>query len=322
MTRKAPRPRRRMRLAGAVTALTVALALCGCGLEPTGSTTTGSDGLLVTQGFGGQTVLNLSAPRTTGAHTVLGLLERNASITTSDGERDVASINGLSAVTVAGQPADWFFYVNGVEGRKHASVTKLHSGDQVWFDRHDGLAAENVKAVVGSFPEPFLNGYGGTRYPTRIECIHTPNATCTDVENELASFQIAAGVGCFECSEYNESLRVLVGPYASLTEDQAADELGDAPSTSGVYARFIDGGRKLELLNASGAVVQTLGAGTGLVAATRWDGQPPVWFITGTDAAGVSEAEQAFTQGTLDGHFAVAVVNDIAQPLPLTGGRK
>ena len=49
----------------------------------------------------------------------------------------------------------------------------------------------------------------------------------------------------------------------------------------------------------------------------RYRGQPPTWFVTGTDAAGVAAAVQAFNSQTLDGHFAVAVVNDAAIPLAL-----
>jgi hypothetical protein len=304
----------------AVTTVLVAALLCGCGLQSGTSTTAPRASLLVTQGFGAQSVLNSSTPKSVAGDTVLAMLERNATVAAPKAGRPVASINGLSAGSVGGQPTAWSFFVNGVGATKGAAATKLHSGDQVWWDRHDTAATKHIPAVVGSYPEPFLDGYGGQRYPTRIECTQTGAQACTQVLDQLATYGIPAGVGCFECSQYNLSLRVVVGPYATITADPAADELADGPSTSGVYARFTDGGHKLELLNGRGAVEQTFGAGTGLVAATRWHGEPPVWFVTGTDAAGVADAEQAFTAGTLDGHFAVAVVNDIADPLPLTPG--
>jgi hypothetical protein len=299
---------------------TAAALLCGCGLQAGTSATAPHASLLVTQSFGAQTVLSSSAPKVVAGDTVLGMLERNVTVAAPKGDRPVASIDGLAAGNVAGQPTAWSFYVNGVGATKGASVTKLHSGDQVWWDRHDTAAAKRIAAVVGSYPEPFLDGYGGQRYPTRIECTQTAAHACTAVLDQLATYGIPAGIGCFECSQYNLSLRVVVGPYATMTADPAADELADGPSTSGVYARFVDGGHKLELLNGRGIAKQTFGAGTGLVAATRWHGEPPVWFVTGTDAAGVAAAEQAFTAGTLDGHFAVAIVNDIAEPLPLAPG--
>jgi hypothetical protein len=322
MIGRRPTLTRNRRLVAALTTVLATVLLCGCGLEAGTGTTATHYSLLVTKGFGAQNVLNVSAPKTAGTNTVLGMLERNATVTAPKGGGPVASINGLAADSSGSQATGWSFYVNGVGSRKGAATTKLHNGDEVWWDRHDTAAAKTVAAVVGSYPDPFLGGYGGHRYPTRIECTQTKAADCTSVLDQLATYGIPAALGCFECSEYNLSLRVLVGPYATITADPAADELRDGPSTSGVYARFIDGGSKLELLNARGAVKQTFGAGTGLVAAARWHGEPPVWFITGTDAAGVADAEQAFTAGTLDGHFAVAVVNDIAEPLPLAPGSR
>ena len=62
--------------------------------------------------------------------------------------------------------------------------------------------------------------------------------------------------------------------------------------------------------------MRSAGAGAGLIAATRYMSQPPVWYVTGTDAAGVAAAVQAFDAGTLDDHFAIAVVDDVAIPLP------
>jgi hypothetical protein len=296
-------------------ALAVATTIAGCGLGP--GTAPAGDSLLVTQSFGAQTLVQTAKPKIVGADTVMRMLERNATVTTRYGGGFVESIDGQAGGSEAGQPADWFYYVNGVQAGRGAAATKLHSGDHVWWDRHVWSATQSIPAVVGSFPEPFLNGYGGKQYPTRVECTQTASKACTDVYNTIASFQIPVGAGCLDCAEYNQSLRILVGPFSTLVDDQTADQLRDGPSTTGVYARFIDGGHKLELLNQLGQVAKTLGAGTGLIAATRLDGAPPVWFVTGTDAAGVAAAEQAFNAGTLDGHFAVAVVNDIAQPLPL-----
>ena len=132
----------------------------------------------------------------------------------------------------------------------------------------------------------------------------------------FAGYNLIAALGCLLCSQYNLSLRVLVGPYATLQADPAADELARGVSASGVYARFGNHGRTLALLDKAGRVVRTAGPGSGLIAATRFMNQPPVWFVTGTDAAGVAAAVQAFDAGTLDQHFAVAVIGGAAIPLP------
>jgi hypothetical protein len=291
-------------------ALLAALAIGGCGLGAGSAPAHVS--LLVTQGFGAQTLVSENAPRISGADTVMRMLERNANVTTSYGGGFVQSINGLAG----GGGRDWFYYVNGVEASKGAAETKLHGGDHVWWDRHDWSATEDVPAVVGSFPEPFVDGYGGKRFPLRIECTQTTSKSCAAVEQVFAGYNIVASLGCLLCSEYNLSLRVLVGPYATFAADPAADLLARGVGASGVYARFVEHGSRLELLGQEGRVVRSAGAGAGLVAATRFMGQPPVWFVTGTDAAGVSAAVAAFNAATLDEHFAVAVIDGAAIPLP------
>ena len=291
-------------------AVLAALALAGCGLGAGSPPTHVS--LLVTQAFGAQTVVSDGAPKIVGADTVMRMLERNAKVSTIEGGGFVQSIAGLAG----GGGSDWFYYVNGVQAQKGAAETKLHSGDHVWWDRHDWSATENIPAVVGSFPEPFVDGYGGKRLPLRIECTQTASKSCAAVEQVFAGYKLLASLGCLLCSQYNLSLRVLVGPYATLTPDPAADQLADGVASSGVYARFEDHGTRLALRDQSGRVVRSAGAGAGLVAATRFRGQPPVWFVTGTDSAGVAAAVEAFDAGTLDGHFAVAVIAGAAIPLP------
>ena len=57
--------------------------------------------------------------------------------------------------------------------------------------------------------------------------------------------------------------------------------------------------------------------GSGLVAAVRHAGDPPVWIVTGTDDAGVAAGARAFQAGDLHDDFALAVANDIGIPLPV-----
>ena len=298
---------------GSAAALAAALALAGCGLGAGSKSTHVS--LLVTQGFGAQTLVSKPAPKIVGADTVMRMLERNANVSTRFGGGFVESIDGHSG---AGS-ADWYYYVNGVQAGRGAADTKLHSGDHVWWDRHDWSATESIPAVVGSFPEPFAHGHNGKRWPLMIECTKPRSQPCKGVENEFSGLGFVASLCALLCSQYNQSLPVLVGPYATLTPAPAALKLAGPASASGVYARFEDGGRRLALLDQSGRVVRTVGAGAGLVAATRYRGQPPTWFVTGTDEAGVAAAVQAFNTQTLQEHFAVAVVDDAAIPLPYAG---
>ena len=119
---------------------------------------------------------------------------------------------------------------------------------------------------------------------------------------------LPAGSGGVGNSMADETLRVLVGPWSRLRNaDESSDLIATGPRRSGVYARFTDDARALEVLDPRGRPAQTLGPGTGLVAATRFTTRTPVWFVTGTDAAGVRAAARAFGGQTLGQKLAVAV---------------
>ncbi len=311
------RPRIVAAAAAAAAAAVAGLLLAGCGLGP-GGTPSGVE-LTVTRDFGATSLSERSAPAIHGKDTAMRLLERNARVDTTFGGGFVASIDGLAGGREAGRPVDWFYYVNGIEASRGAAATLLHNGDHVWWDRHDWGAAMAVPAVVGAFPEPFLHGGGGKRLPVRIECIDPASSACGRVSHALTSRGIPAARGGLGLAEKDQSLRVLVGTWPRLRDDLAARRLETGPAASGVFARIAADGRSLVLLDARGGAVRTLGPGSGLVAATRYGGAPPVWLVTGTDDAGVASAARAFEPGALHDRFALAVAQDVGVPLPVAG---
>ena len=201
--------------------------------------------------------------------------------------------------------------VNGVAAD---DGTKVHGGDRVWADL--AAAPARTPAVVGSFPEPFLHGIDGKRLPVRIECADARGPACRQVGDRLASFEIPAARGGLQTARAPETLRVLVGPWTALRLDPAANALEHGPRASGVYARMAPDGRTIAVLTADGRTARTLGAGSGLVAATKRPDERPLWVVTGTDAAGVASAAQAFDEGTLEHRFALAVSEDLPVALP------
>jgi hypothetical protein len=247
------------------------------------------------------------------------LLQRNAKVTTRYGGAFVQSIDGIAGGTKGGHRVDWFFFVNGIESAKGAAATNVHPGDRIWFDRRDWTVAQQVPAVVGSYPEPFVHGSGGKRLPVRVECSDPGTPVCRDVQNRLVKLGVVAGIGTLSASRSVDTIRVVVGPWAKIGEDAAVRLLEKGPGVSGVFARFAGGGGQLEMLDPEGRVARTAGPGTGLVAALRVKGEEPVWTITGTDAAGVQAAARALEEGVLTDDYALAVVRDQGVALPVQG---
>jgi len=237
----------------------------------------------------------------------MSLLMRNASVTTRYGGGFVQSIDGSASAQQAGQPVDWFYYVNGVEGPRGAAETNVRPGDHIWWDRHDWSQTDSVPAVVGSFPEPFLNGLGGKRLPVRVECARPSSAPCLTVSARLQALGVLAARAAIGPAQETETLRVVVGPWSAAGRAPETATVGQGPSASGVYVRFAPGGGTLQVLDERGAVARTLTSGAGLVAATRTGENAPVWLVTGTDEAGVEEAARAFGASNLRDRFALAL---------------
>jgi hypothetical protein len=279
-----------------------ALAGCGLGAGPTPSAVE----LVVTSDFGARVLPATGPLKMNGQVTVMSLLTRNYRVATREAGGFVDSIDGLSGGQEAGAPVDWFYYVNGVEATKGAAATNVRSGDHIWWDRHAWSQAEGVPAVVGSFPEPFLNGIDGKRLPVRVECASIAGYACRTVAARLHALDVPAATAAITSAGAPESLRVLVAAWPSITNDPGAQSLERGPRASGVYARFSANGQTLTLLDQNGQPVETLRTGAGLIAATRHQEEPPLWLVTGTDGLGVQRAARAFDQGTLQDRCAVA----------------
>ena len=301
-----------------VLVLVLVLALAGCGLGA-GPTPHGVQ-LLVTRDFGARRLDLAKTPKVNGEETVMSLLLRNFAVKTRFGGGFVQSIDGLAGGEEGGEPVDWFYYVNGVEAPKGAAETNVHPGDHVWWDRHDWSQTDDVPAVVGSFPEPFLNGTEGKRLPVRVECESVSGYACRTVVARLRGLGVPAAIAAIGSGGEPETLRLLVGRWASVASDPGTQSIEHGPRASGVYARVAADGATLTLLDGNGRAVRTLSAGAGLIAATHREKEAPVWVVTGTDLAGLNAAARAFEASSLDDHFAVAVSATETVPLPVMNG--
>jgi Domain of unknown function (DUF4430) len=300
-------------------ALACALALLpGCGFGE-GDTASGDVTLTVTRDFGTERLGE--GPQEGGANgdTVMRQLQRSYRVGTRYGGGFVQDIDGVSGGREDGRQVDWFYYVNGIEMPVGSAERRLAGGERVWWDHHPWDAAQRIPAVVGSFPEPFLSGLEGKRFPVRLVCMTRAERSCDEVETRLSD----AGVRGISRAVYQQSggeqvVRVLVGTWADVRRDGITRRLERGPGASGVFARPSPSGSEIELLDSAGETVRTLGAGGGLVAATSVESQGPTWLVTGTDDVGVAAAAAALTEDRLRERFAVAIDagRDVSLPVP------
>jgi hypothetical protein len=300
----------------AVALLFAALAAAGCGLGP--GEDVGSVELTVSREFGSQPMLE-SSVEASESDTVMRVLEGEAEIETRYGGGFVKSVEGYAEGRRAGSPYDWFFFVDGVESPIGAADYDLRGGERIWWDYRNWEATNRVPAVVGSWPAPFTDGYGGRSHPVAVECEGGGRA-CADVRAALEAAGVEPAVGTPD-----GAIRVLVGPWAQVRADPAAALIEDGPEESGVFADFeqgsggqgVGGGFRLVALGLDGEPARDLGPEGGLVAATRRYEAPPVWVVTGGTRAAVQAAAGLLDPKLLRNHFAVAIEGEIAIPLPV-----
>jgi hypothetical protein len=306
-------------LALLATVLAAFLGACSIGA---GSSRSGGADLVVTRDFGARTIARGHEDPIRGSETVMRFLMRNANVDTRYSGRFVEAVNGTRSASEGGRRSDWFYYVNGIEADVGAADRDLAPGDRVWWDYHDWSAAMRVPAVVGSFPEPFLHGSDGKRFPVRIDCGQHSADVCDDVANRLERAGVDASTTAVGAATGKQVLRLVVGEWPEIRADGAANLLEGGPAKSGVYGRFgaaggEGGSYSLDLLDSGDRVTRTLGPGAGLVAATRFEEQQPTWIVTGTDPAGLASAVRLLDVRRLRNQFAVATDGSSTIPLPV-----
>ncbi len=298
-------------LAPALAALVVAALGAGCGFGA-GESSEGEATLTVTRDYGADELVEATREDPPESETVMRVLDSEAEIQTRYGGGFVQSIEGISATADDGRTSDWFFYMNGVESSIGAAETEVRGGDRVWWDYRDWTEAMRVPAVVGSWPEPFLQASAGSdRLPVRVVCAG-PKPPCGAAEDALADAGVSTVVTEFGNEEPGQALRLIVGEWSEIRTDQTAGLLERGPGASGVFARVADHG--IELLDERG---DAAGESNGILAATRNGENPPTWIATGTDEEGVLGAVTLLGSEELQDRYAIAVSEGVAVPLPV-----
>lgn len=330
MPRPSVRPSRARRLAAVLVALAATAGLAGCGqIDEQGAGVR----VLITTDYGARTVLDRRGVEASDAEPALAVLGRAANVTT-DARGTVTAVDGRAA----SPGRRWALWLNGSPMRSGtlratgqnvnlqqlptldtARTTKVSEGDTLWLDL--ARRTEVVpRGVVGTFPEPFLHGQEGKRWPVRVECGQERSQACRMVRDALVRYGIPA-VSNLVRSSYNPgSARIAVGTWSELRDDPALGLAERGARESGIAVVPARDGRSLALTDDRGRPARTLGAGSGAIFAARWRDEPPSWAVTGTDAAGVLRAAGALDETVLAKRVAVGIAGGNVIGVPVAAG--
>jgi hypothetical protein len=172
---------------------------------------------------------------------------------------------------------------------------------------------------VGAFPEPFRNGLKGERRPVRVECDDADSDPCRDAKDALERVGAPASGSSLGAPGTEHVTRLVVARWPRARIVRGGSTLEEGPQASGVFARFGEDGRTLELLDGAGEVARTVrpGDGTALVAALRPRADELLWLITALDREGLAAGVRALREDRLRNAFAVVATGSTVEKLPL-----
>lgn len=306
--------RKHIRAWALISAVLALAVLTGCATELTaGSKEEITTRIVVTQDFGREPMLDETIEVPSGTSAMQAIKEV-AAVETAYGGGFVKAIDGTRSEFEGGTKYDWLFYINGISSNKGAGGYTLHNGDVQHWDLHDWSFRTFIPAIVGSFPEPFLNGFGGQKRQTVVLYSDPYAEDAEALRDKLTSLGVKDVSDCnastlSEHDKQNSNL-ILVGTM----EDELVSELNVVWDRLGFFLHFEDSATVSYAANGEPAAVY--GAGCGLVQATQNPWNPKgtgacenvVWMVSGTDAAGVKGAVDALVNRTDEIEHAFAVV--------------
>lgn len=242
-------------------------------------------------------------------------LDRHGEIDSIDGLRD--SFGSPSRERSA--QTTWAVEVNGIEIDVGVDELPLAPGDVVQVDLGNLYGSYDSRATVGAFPQPFTGGITGYRPRVTVECAAGYRRACHEVRSSLevagvdisgrAPPQRPADARTRRARAFQPVIRrarILVGPWSRWRRRPWPRRVDRGPESGGVFVRFAEQARTVDLLDWHSVPARRLGPGTGVIAAMCPAEPDILWLVTGVDRLGVERAARALDPSRLLDAFGVA----------------
>ena len=271
--------------------------------------------LVITTDFGKEVLLEqeVEIEQNTSA---MDALKKVAEVKTKYGGGFVDAINDISSKTINDAKNDWFFFINGISSNVGANDYILHNGDIEHWDFRAWIFHQFVPAIIGDFPQPFLNGYKAKVKPTVIAHEEWLEAHALSLVNKLKGLGVK-DVSLQDCSQLPENNRGQCNLILLANKDnKLVSEVSNAYAKLGFYTYFKQ--ENLVTLDAKGEIASEHGSGCGLIQATQnpWNprgigtGENVVWLISGTDEAGIKSAVDALLNSETELKYSYTVITE------------
>ncbi len=281
--------------------------------------------LQVTKDFAQETIFAKNL-KIDSSKSVMNILQDNLQVDTAYGGSFINSINGMKSgyTNTSGdkkQKMDWFYYVNGIMTAVGAGDYIPVKGDNIWWDYHSWGNTTFTPAVIGAFPQPFLNGYENKNPGTLILTTEEQKSSAEKIQKKLKEL----GVKNIEIKDYSkdaleqsEKITLVVALWSEIKNSPFWQGIMENKNKTGLFVNF---NNKVEALNINGKVMRTFTENTGVILATGsgLGDSTPLWLVTGYDLKGLQNAENIIINQPekLQKKFAVIVVDEKVVSLPI-----
>ncbi|MEZ2656753.1 DUF4430 domain-containing protein [Aneurinibacillus aneurinilyticus] len=254
------------------------------------------------------------------------VLFRNLDIQTAYGGGFVNAINNLEShytffTGSERKKLDWFYWVNGILAPIGIAEYRPHPGDVIWWDYHDWSTTMFIPGVIGSYPQPFKNGFGGKNPGTAIMYADGYEQSAQQLKKSLQT----KGVKKIDVVPYEpgalqnpRKYYILIGAWEQLQKNSSTlEKMNTKNKLIGVYVKFADG--KLHALDFNGKVITSYQqAGAIYTNAGGMGSIYPFWLITGTDQQGVQRALDTLLHrpDSITQHFGAVITESGIENVP------
>lgn len=263
--------------------------------------------LLITRDFGGQVLLDTTAPHTEGM-TVMSLLASAARVETGYGGGFVGAINGVASTfgkSGAAPPRDWFYWVDGVLGEVGAGDRMLATGETVCWDYHQWSGAAMIQSTLAAFPRPFS--------ATPVQLLGPGSATALGAWLEEAGIRTTvAGEGVSADGLPGTGHAVATYTLDADLPTWVAEALGIG-ARGGVFLQVDDS--KLTVLSEDGDVSEPAEAAA-LVVRNPSSPEALILLLLASDQATLTAFLQQLSPGDLPGHVGLYLSRGALKSLP------
>jgi len=261
--------------------------------------------LWVTTGFGSATI-DEELKDYQQSYSIMDILRQTTEVETAYGGGFVQAINGITSTYTnifnSDKKKDWFYWINGLNANVGANDYLPKDGDIIWWDYHDWSHTVGPNAVIGTFPQPFVNGYNEVNNGTEIWYTKNNEPEAETLQKLLLNKNVEkVTTNLFQQQDlYDRSkMTILLGEWSELKNNQQLNDLFQQGTKLGLFAGIKD--QKIYTTYVNGGISESFDSNSVLIVSIAQSpgDTHPLWLIIGLNSEDIEQALTVLQDGQM-----------------------